>query len=157
LLGLNYHIVCGDAYESTIRDLLQKCGMPNKKIHKGVKFVLQLRGVPIGCVRIILSKDCHSILLASLCVLPEFRGTGSGKYLMEYIHHWCRKVGVKNIYLAAVDKAVDFYHKLNYRDIALDAKVPYEFLKPMTKIFEEYQYGDYEYKITKYMLRDLSE
>lgn len=77
--------------------------------------------------------------------------------MMEYVHHWCRKAGVQTIYLAAVDKAVEFYHKLDYCDIALDAKVPYEFIKPMTKIFEEYNSGQYEYKITKYMLRDLSE
>ena len=153
---LNYHIVCGNAYESTMRDLLQKCGMPNKKIHKGIKFVLQLRGVPIGCVRIMLSRDCRSVLVASLCVLPEFRGTGSGKYLMEYVHHWCRKAGVEKVYLAAVDTAIDFYHKLKYEDIPLDAKVPYEYLKPMTKIFEEYEYGDYQYKIRRYMVLDLA-
>ena len=76
---------------------------------------------------------------------------------MEYAHHWCRKVGVKAIYLAAVDKAVDFYRKFKYTDIPLDGKVPYEFIKPMTKIFEEYRDGDYDFKITKYMLLNLEE
>ena len=77
--------------------------------------------------------------------------------MMEYIHHWCRKAGVENVYLAAVDKAVDFYSKLGYQDIPLDGKVPYEYIKPMTKIFEEYQYGDFDYKITKYMICNLAQ
>ena len=154
---MEYRIVCGDGYENVIKDLLGKCSMPNKKVHKGLKFVLEYKSTPIGCVRVVPSRDQKSVLIASLCVLEEHRGNGSGKYLMEYVHHWCRIAGVKAIYLAAVDKAVDFYRRLQYTDIPLDGKVPYEFIKPMVKIFEEYRDGDYAFKITNYMLLNLEE
>ena len=148
---MQFYITHSDAYEPVLKDLLFKCEMPNNKTHKGYKFLIVLRGVAIGGCRLILSENKRSGLIASVCILEEFRGLGAGQALMDKVHNMAFEWGVNDLYLAAVDKAVDFYSKLGYQKISSKHPVPYEFIKPMVKIWEEYEKPAYPYKITEYM------
>jgi len=148
---MQFHITHSDAYEPVLKDLLFKCNMPNNKTHKGYKFLIVLRGIAIGGCRLILSENEKSGLLASVCVLEEFRGLGAGHALMDKVHSIAFDWGANDLYLAAVDKAVGFYTKLGYQKISSKHPVPNEFMKPMVKIWEEYEKSEYPYRISEYM------
>jgi len=125
--------------------------MPSNKIHKGLKFLITLRGVPIGGARLILSENKKTAYVASVCILEEFRGIKAGYFLMKHMHAEATAMGVSKIYLASVGTAVNFYKALGYLPVDVKHAVPAEFLKPMHAIWKEYKSGKYPYRIEHYL------
>lgn len=149
---MKYELIHGDV--DKLKELLIKCDMPHNKAHKGIKFLLILDDEIIGGCRAIISTDGKSALVGSVCILPEYRKIGAGREMLKLMHNYVTLLGVETFYLAAVNTAINFYRKIGYRCESI-SNVPVEFVKPMTKTYEEYERGEYPYKIRQYMRYDV--
>ncbi|TPE44854.1 GNAT family N-acetyltransferase [Pontibacter mangrovi] len=74
---------------------------------------------PVGSVLVIESDGVDALpdlrpWLAALYVLPEYRGQGVGKLLVQALEQHARKAGFPDLYLVATDR-VSFYRELGWR------------------------------------------
>ncbi|WP_100330613.1 GNAT family N-acetyltransferase [Bacillus xiapuensis] len=67
-----------------------------------------------------------------ICVLPDARGKGSGRLIMEAIEEYAKEHGVPAVKLGAQIHAIPFYERLGYTVISdefLDAGIPHKMMK----------------------------
>lgn len=74
---------------------------------------------PVGSVLLIESDGVDALpdlkpWLAALYVLPQYRGQGVGKLLVQALEQHAQQSGFKNLYLVATDR-VSFYYELGWR------------------------------------------
>lgn len=69
--------------------------------------------MPYAAGRIIQYKD--GVKIGRIAVLPEKRGTGEGKKLVEFMCRSAEDKGIKKIYVDAQLHAVPFYDKLGFK------------------------------------------
>ncbi len=70
-------------------------------------------GYPIGTVRM-YKVSGEEALLGRVVVLPEYRGIGLGKRLLETAEDWARELGVKRCILHARGELVEYYRDAGY-------------------------------------------
>lgn len=90
-------------------------------------FILYCDGKPAGAGRFRTVDDYGKV--ERICVLKEFRGSGSGKALMEKIQSYAKEQDIKKLKLNAQTQAIPFYSKLGYEVISdefLDAGIPHK-------------------------------
>lgn len=66
-------------------------------------------------------KEGLNIMLLGLAVLPDHRGKGLAKAIMEAYKDWQRKAGKKNLYLTCQDGKVEMYKKMNFINLGTSA------------------------------------
>ncbi|WP_065410788.1 GNAT family N-acetyltransferase [Pseudobacillus wudalianchiensis] len=70
-----------------------------------------------------------------ICILPDYRGKGAGRLMMEAVEAEARKQNVPALKLDAQVHAIPFYERLGYEVISdefMDAGIPH---KSMKKVF----------------------
>jgi N-acetylglutamate synthase-like GNAT family acetyltransferase len=76
----------------------------------------------IGCIGYSYYKD-KIYLIERLATLPEYRHTGVGKKLMQFVENKIKYIGGKIAEIHVVDKNIvlrEWYKKLNYVEIRID-------------------------------------
>ena len=58
--------------------------------------------------------DDRAAMIGRVVVLPEYRGKGLGKQVMEEAEHWLRELGFAEAVIESRDVAVGFYEKIGY-------------------------------------------
>ena len=58
--------------------------------------------------------DSNSAMIGRVVVLPEYRGKGLGRRVVEEAECWLRDLGFQKAVVESRDVAVDFYRKLGY-------------------------------------------
>jgi predicted GNAT family N-acyltransferase len=90
-------------------------------------FVLYDEGKPVGAGRFrIVDQGLGKI--ERICVLPQYRGRGAGKLIMEKIEQFAKEQGIPKVKLNAQTHAEPFYQKLGYEtvsDVFMDAGIPH--------------------------------
>ncbi|MFC4184231.1 GNAT family N-acetyltransferase [Saccharococcus thermophilus] len=90
-------------------------------------FVLYDDGKPIGAGRFRIVD--HGLgKIERICVLPQYRGRGAGKLIMEAIERFAKQQGVSKLKLNAQTHAESFYEKLGYKtvsDVFMEAGIPH--------------------------------
>lgn len=59
--------------------------------------------------------DMKSAMIGRVVILPEYRGKGLGKQVMQEAENWLFDLGYKNAVIESRDVAVEFYKKLGYK------------------------------------------
>jgi predicted GNAT family N-acyltransferase len=89
--------------------------------------VLYDDGKPIGAGRFRIVD--HGLgKIERICVLPQYRGRGAGKLIMEAIERFAKQQGVPKLKLNAQTHAESFYEKLGYKtvsDVFMEAGIPH--------------------------------
>lgn len=89
-------------------------------------FVLYDGEQPVGAGRV---REVDALLkVERICVLPTYRGKGSGKMIMEKVEEIAKEKDIKMLKLNAQTHAEEFYKKLGYEtvsDIFMDAGIPH--------------------------------
>jgi predicted GNAT family N-acyltransferase len=98
------------------------------EIEKATHFVVYNdKNSPVGTGRFRKLMDYGKI--ERICILPEYRNSGVGKQLMEYIIQFAKQVGVVKVKLNAQTHALPFYEKLGFTvnsNEFLDAGIPHK-------------------------------
>lgn len=99
----------------------------NSSIH----FVLyDEQNTPIGAGR--LRKVDGYGKIERICILPEYRGRGAGKTLMEFVIRHAKTLGFEKIKLHSQDHAIGFYEKLGFMitsDRFYEAGIPHHVME----------------------------
>lgn len=93
---------------------------------ESVHFVAYENNIPIGAGR--MRKGTDFIKVERICVLPPYRKTGAGRYIMKAIEALGQEQNFAEAKLHAQTRAVPFYEKLGYTitsDIFIDAGIPH--------------------------------
>ncbi|MBM7647514.1 putative GNAT family N-acyltransferase [Bacillus ectoiniformans] len=67
-----------------------------------------------------------------ICILPEYRGTGAGRQMMEAIESYAKSHSLPAVKLNAQTQAIPFYERIGYEIISdefLDAGIPHKTMK----------------------------
>lgn len=95
--------------------------------NESTHFVLYDGSTPVGAGRF---RDLNGYgKIERICVLPEYRGKGAGKQIMEFIHEYAKSQHFKKLKLYAQEHAIPFYENLGYSvvsDTFLDAGIPHK-------------------------------
>ena len=75
--------------------------------------VLTDDGFPVATCRI-YRLDADSAMIGRVVVLPEYRGQGLGKRVMNEAENWLCELGFSNAAVESRDVAVGFYKRLGY-------------------------------------------
>lgn len=98
----------------------------------GADHLLALHGgVPVGTVRMVVEQEDVG-LLGRLAVLPQARGTGTGRALVRAAEERARERGLRSVQLHAQTHALGFYESLGYRahgEEFLDAGIPHRHME----------------------------
>lgn len=81
---------------------------------------------PIGTGRLRIVDNAGK--LERICILPEYRGRGAGKIILDALENLARTKNVKKVKLNAQTHAENFYKKAGYKtvsDIFMDAGIPH--------------------------------
>ncbi|WP_457653696.1 GNAT family N-acetyltransferase [Rhodocaloribacter sp.] len=73
--------------------------------------------------------------IARIAVLPEFRGRGLGRLIVEALERRARREGMSGVYLEAHEELTPFYQKLGYQTVPATKWVGSHRLVAMTKTF----------------------
>ncbi len=76
--------------------------------------VLTDDGFPVATCRF-FELDLASAVIGRVVVLPEYRGMGLGKRVMDEAESWLTELGYKLAVIESRDVAVDFYRHLGYK------------------------------------------
>ncbi|AEH48888.1 GNAT family N-acetyltransferase [Parageobacillus thermoglucosidasius] len=99
-----------------------------------VHFVLYDGEKPVGAGRFRTIDDGLG-KIERICILPQYRGRGAGKQLMETIEKFAKEQGIRKVKLNAQTHAEPFYQKLGYHtvsDVFMDAGIPHvTMVKPL--------------------------
>ena len=88
---------------------------------EGTKYIVLLDdGYPVATCRF-YGVDAESVALGRVVVLPEYRGRGLGRKVVEEAERWIGELGYRKIAIDSRIVAVPFYEKLGY--LPLDAAV----------------------------------
>ena len=78
------------------------------------KYIVLCDGTfPVATCRICLQNE-GAAMIGRVVVLPEFRGKGLGRRVVEEAETWLRELGVARVVIESRDVAVGFYEKLGY-------------------------------------------
>ena len=81
---------------------------------EGTKYIVLLDdGYPVATCRF-FEVDRETVLLGRVVVLPEYRGLGLGRRVVEEAETWARELGYVTVAIDARVEAVGFYEKLGY-------------------------------------------
>ena len=87
----------------------------------GTKYIVLLDdGYPVATCRF-YEIGAGSVVLGRVVVLPEYRGLGLGRRVVEETERWIRELGFRSVMIDSRIVAVPFYEKLGYS--ALDDAV----------------------------------
>ena len=75
--------------------------------------VLTDRDFPVATCRF-YQLDTESAMIGRVVVLPEYRGKGLGRRVIEEAEAWLRQLGYSLAVVESRDVAVGFYQKLNF-------------------------------------------
>lgn len=90
-------------------------------------FVLYDGEKPVGAGRFRTIDDGVG-KIERICILPQYRGRGAGKQLMETIEMFAKEQGIEKVKLNAQTHAEPFYQKLGYDTVSgvfMDAGIPH--------------------------------
>ncbi|PWU04187.1 MAG: GNAT family N-acetyltransferase [Bacteroidetes bacterium] len=92
------------------------------RTEKSIYYVATLNGKIIGGAGIFPSPglDSNTCELVKMYLLPEARGKGVGKYLIESCCEFAKKTGFKYVYLESMPelkKAVSLYERLGFKSL----------------------------------------
>lgn len=59
--------------------------------------------------------DTDSVMIGRVVVLPEYRGLGLGRRVMEEAEQWIKDLGFRKVVLESRNEAVGFYQNLGYQ------------------------------------------
>jgi GNAT superfamily N-acetyltransferase len=80
----------------------------------GTKYIVLLDDdYPVATCRF-YETDAGSVVLGRVVVLPEYRGRGLGRRVVEEAERWIRELGYREIVIDSRIVAVPFYEKLGY-------------------------------------------
>lgn len=85
-------------------------------------------GKPICSGRLIDDREEGCLHAGRIAVLPEYRGKGLGKYVVELLTEKARESGCKAVYIGAQQYAVPFYEKCGYMKCSVvypDGHIPH--------------------------------
>lgn len=78
------------------------------------KYIVLLDGdFPVATCRL-YGLEAGRVMLGRVVVLPEYRGRGLGRRVVEEAEQWARELGFETAVLESRDVAVGFYEKLGY-------------------------------------------
>ena len=70
---------------------------------------------PVATCRIYDIEDGCAAMIGRVVVLPEYRGAGLGRMVVEEAERWLREDGYKRVVVESRDVATGFYEKMGYR------------------------------------------
>ena len=98
--------------EQGIDTVLDFDGKDNEADH----VIVYKNNEPIGAARVrLLDENKELAKIERVSVLKEHRKSGTGSQIMEYIHTFLEKRGIKESKLESQEYAKDFYKKLGYK------------------------------------------
>ena len=78
------------------------------------KYIVLCDGAfPVATCRV-CEKDKGAAMIGRVVVLPEYRGKGLGRRVVEEAETWLRELGFTRVVIESRDVAVGFYEKLGY-------------------------------------------
>lgn len=92
-----------------------------------IHFLVTLSEKPIGTIRCNLVSQ-SDVKIQRFCFLPEYRKSGYGKKLLEFIENYLSKKGYNYFFLEAKFSVYPFYEKCGYKkvsDIFYEVNVPH--------------------------------
>ncbi len=90
----------------------------------GTKYIILLdNGYPVATCRFYENtSECgcaaNSVILGRVVVLPEYRGLGLGKKVVQEAEAWAKELGYKQIDIDSRVEAIHFYEKLGYQHVS---------------------------------------
>ncbi len=136
----NYRIerVCWETHEQSLRLVRQKVFIEEQGVLPEEEWdeldsvsqhllAIDAKGTPVGTARLTPSGK-----LGRLAVLPEHRGKGLGRMLVESVIELARELGFDSIGADAQVRALEFYRRLGfvpYGEQFLDARIPHRKVK----------------------------
>ncbi len=97
--------------------------------------VMTSGGKPVGTGRLFIRNPRHPSVftIGRLAVLPEYRKTGAGRLILEYLEQEATRLGATKLVLCAQVRAEGFYKKCGYsrmlRPLTDDEGVPHVYMK----------------------------
>ena len=83
----------------------------------GTRYIVLLDdGYPVATSRF-YEIDAGTVMLGRVVVLPEYRGHGLGRRVVEEAERWIRGLGFREIVIDSRTVAVPFYEKLGYAPV----------------------------------------
>ena len=83
----------------------------------GTKYIVLLDdGYPVATCRFYETNAEH-VVLGRVVVLPEYRGHGLGRRVVEEAERWIRELGYRETVIESRIVAVPFYEKLGYASV----------------------------------------
>ena len=80
----------------------------------GTRYIVLLDdGYPAATCRFYKS-DTETVVLGRVVVLPEYRGQGLGRWVVEAAEHWIGELGFREVVIDSRIVMVPFYEKLGY-------------------------------------------
>ena len=80
----------------------------------GTRYIVLLDdGYPVATCRF-YEHSAGSVILGRVVVLPEYRGSGLGRMVVEEAELWIRALGYREVVIDSRTVAVPFYEKLGY-------------------------------------------
>ena len=80
----------------------------------GTRYIVLLDdGYPVATCRF-YEVDAGSVVLGRVVVLPEYRGRGLGRMVVEEAERWLRELDCREVVIDSRTVAVPFYEKLGY-------------------------------------------
>ena len=95
-------------YGITLRQEFDELDTPETKY-----IVLTDADFPVATCRF-YALDADAAMIGRVVVLPEYRGKGLGKKVMEAAEQWLRELGFAEAVVESRDVAVGFYEKIGY-------------------------------------------
>ena len=78
--------------------------------------VVYLNGLPIGTARARYLDETKKLAkIERVAVIKEYRGSGLGNRIMDYLHKYLEEKGVEEFKLESQEHAKGFYEKLGYK------------------------------------------
>ncbi len=103
---------------------------------EAVHVLAYVGNAPAGTGRMLPLSDGRAHL-ARIAVLPEFRGHGLGRLVVEALEKCASKAGLQEVYLEAHEHLAPFYQRLGYRSTLGTKQVGAHRLVAMTKTLTE--------------------
>jgi ElaA protein len=91
----------------------------------------RLDGEPFATGRLLLAAPDGRLHIGRVAVLPEHRGQGFGRAVMQALHDLARERAATSVTLAAQLHAIGFYERLGYKahgDVFLDAGIEHRWM-----------------------------
>ncbi len=84
----------------------------------GTRYIVLLDGgYPVATCRF-YELDARRVMLGRVVVLPEYRGKGLGRRVMQEAESWIRESGRREIVIEARTVAVRFYEQLGFETVS---------------------------------------